>query len=74
MWGEFTKDICNNPKVMEATPEQHHFLFRHAANNLNEGALGDLRCKYCAYPNMTFGMANAILFCVIAHDFQPFSS
>ena len=62
-WGEFTKDICNDPKVTGATPEQRHSTFRHAANDLDKGALGDLRCKYCAYPNMTFGMANAILLC-----------
>jgi len=63
MWKEFTKDICDDPKVMRATPEQHHLAFRHPANNNNEGTLGTLRCKYCAYPNITFNMVNAKLMC-----------
>jgi hypothetical protein len=62
-WEEFTKDICGDPKVTEATPEQHRLVFRHPTNDLNEGALGTLRQEYCAYPNITFGMVNAKLMC-----------
>jgi len=62
-WEEFTKDICDDPKVTGATPEQRHLTFRHPANDANEGVLGDLREEYHAYPNMTFGMANARLMC-----------
>lgn len=62
-WEEFTKDICNDPKVTGATPEQRHLAFRHPANDLNEGALGTLRRGYHAYPNITFNMLNAKLMC-----------
>ena len=62
-WEEFTKDICNDPKVTGATPEQRHFAFRHAANDAEEGTLGDLRQQYGAYPGMTFGMVNSKLMC-----------
>jgi hypothetical protein len=62
-WKEFTKDICDDPKVTGATPEQRHLAFRHPANDLNEGALGHLRREYRAYPNITFGMVNAKMLC-----------
>jgi hypothetical protein len=62
-WEEFTKDICDDPKVTGATPEQRRLAFRHPANDRNEGALGVLRQEYRAYPNITFGMANAKLLC-----------
>ena len=62
-WEEFTQDICNDPKVTGATPEQRHLAFRHPANDAEEGTLGHLRQQYHAYPNMTFGMANAKLMC-----------
>ncbi|KAF9779017.1 hypothetical protein BJ322DRAFT_1013778, partial [Thelephora terrestris] len=62
-WNEFAKDICGNPKVTEATPEQRRLAFRHPTNDLNEGALGTLRQEYRAYPNITFGMVNAKLMC-----------
>ena len=62
-WEEFTKDICNDPKVTGATPEQRHLAFRHPANDLNEGALGLLRREYRAYPNITFNMVNAKMMC-----------
>ena len=62
-WEEFTKDICSNPQVTEATPEQRRIAFRHPANDLNEGALGTLRQEYRAYPNITFSMVNAKLMC-----------
>ena len=62
-WKEFTKDICGDPKVTGATPEQRRIAFRHPSNDLNEGALGTLRQEYRAYPNITFGMANAKLMC-----------
>lgn len=39
-WKEFAKDICNEPKVTEATPDQRYLAFRHPTNDLNEGALG----------------------------------
>ena len=57
-WQDFTWDICNNPKATEATPEQCRIAFRHPANDLNEGVLGLLRRKYCAFPNITFNMVN----------------
>ena len=47
MWKEFTKDICDDPKVTGATPEQRRLTFRHPANDNNEGALGTLRREYC---------------------------
>ena len=62
-WEEFTKDVCGDPKVVGATPEQRHIAFRHPANDLNEGALGTLRQEYRAYPNITFSMVNAKLMC-----------
>lgn len=62
-WREFTKDICDDPTVTGATPEQRHIAFRHPTNDLNEGALGTLRQEYRAYPNITFGMVNAKLMC-----------
>jgi len=62
-WKEFTKDICDDPKVTGATPEQRCLAFRHPANDNNEGALGTLRCEYRAYPNITFNMVNAKLMC-----------
>jgi hypothetical protein len=62
-WKEFTKDICGDPKVTGATPEQRRVAFRHPSNDLNEGALGTLRQEYRAYPNITFGMVNAKLMC-----------
>ena len=62
-WENFTKDVCDDPKVTGATPEQCHLAFRHPANDLNEGALGTLRQEYRAYPNITFGMVNMKLMC-----------
>jgi hypothetical protein len=62
-WKEFTKDICDDPKVTGATPEQRHLAFRHPSNDRNEGALGDLRQQYRAYPGITFGIVNAKLMC-----------
>ena len=62
-WEEFTKDICNDPKVTGATPEQRCLAFRHPTNDQNEGALGVLRREYRAYPNITFNMVNAKLMC-----------
>jgi hypothetical protein len=62
-WKEFTKDICDDPKVTGATPEQRHLACRHPANDLNEGALGHLQREYRAYPNITFGMVNAKMPC-----------
>jgi hypothetical protein len=61
--GGIHKDICDDPKVTGATPEQRRLAFRHPANDRNEGALGVLRQEYRAYPNITFGMANAKLLC-----------
>jgi len=62
-WKEFTKDICDDPQVTGATPEQRCLAFRHPANDQNEGALGVLRREYRAYPNITFNMVNAKLMC-----------
>ena len=57
-WQDFTQDICNDPKVTEATPEQRRIAFRHPSNDLNEGVLGLLRREYRAFPNITFNMVN----------------
>jgi hypothetical protein len=57
-WQDFTRDICDDPKVTEATPEQRRIAFRHPANDLNEGVLGVLRREYRAFPNITFNMVN----------------
>ena len=62
-WKEFTKDICDDPQVTGATPEQRCLAFRHPTNDQNEGALGVLRREYRAYPNITFNMVNAKLMC-----------
>ena len=57
-WQNFTQDICDDPKVTGATPEQRRLAFRHSANDLNEGALGVLRREYRAFPKITFNMVN----------------
>jgi len=62
-WNRFTEDICGDPKVTGATPEQRRLAFRHPTNDKNEGAFGVLRQEYRAYPNITFNMVNAKLMC-----------
>jgi hypothetical protein len=44
-WERFTQDICDDPEVTGAMPEQHQFTFRHPANDLNEGSWTPLLIK-----------------------------